>query len=332
MVSDAVAEGTAEAAANGTLAGYITQGDRVIHGLVAAAHGEIVLHNGSVLVEDGVHPVGAFTQRIGIVEHGGIAGIELAFVHHHGILGRVQNGRLAPGILHTVGEVVGNLGLTLGSFLGGNKHNAMGTTGAVNGRGGCILEDLDTLDVIRIQVVDATGSQAIDNIERCTSIDGTDTTDTDLCTGIRSTGALDNGNTGGHTLQDIVHAGLSGGLEVLGGDAGNGSGYHRFLLHTITDDDGLFQHLGIVLEDDSQCLIGRYRKLTAFIAQASHFHDGTGLDAEGESSVRTGHGTVGGSLLDDESAHDGLVCIVQNCTLKGNTLRQSNQAQSQGKD
>ena len=291
-----------------------------------------MLHDGSVLVEDGAHPVGAFTQRIGIVEHGGIAGIELAFVHHHGILGRVQNGRLAPGILHTVGEVVGNLGLTLGSFLCGDEHNTVRCTGTINSTGSSILEHLDTLDVVRVQEIDAASRETIYNVEGLGVVDGTDTTDTDLCTGIRSTGALDNRNTGGHTLQDIVHTGLSGGLEVLGGDAGNGGGHHRFLLHTITDDDGLFQHLGIVLEDDSQCLIGRYRKLTAFIAQASHFHDGTGLDAEGESSVRTGHGTVGGSLLDDESAHDGLVGIVQNCTLKGDTLRQSNQAQSQGKD
>ena len=226
VVSNTVVEGTAEAAANNTLTVQIAQGYGIVHRLGTAGNRKVVLHDGSVLVKDGAYPVGALPQRIRVVKHGSVAGIELAFVHHDGIFRSVQDLRLSPGILEAIGEIIAHLGLALRAFLGGDEYHAVSGTGTVNGTGSSIFEYLDALDVVRVQVVDAACRQTIYNIKGLGVVDGTDTADTHLRTGIRSTGALDNGDAGGHTLQDVVYARLRSSFKVVRRNGGNSRGNH----------------------------------------------------------------------------------------------------------
>ena len=320
--------GLVEAAADGTLVGEVAAGNAVVDPAVAAGDIDVVLDDGGVLVEDGFHPVGALPEGIGIVVDGGVAGVELALVHHDGILGGVEHGGLAPGILHTIGKVVGDDGLPFGTGLGGHEDHAVGRAGAVDGGGSGVLEDVDALDVVRVDVVDAAGRHPVHDVERGRVVDGADTADDDRGAGARGAGVLGDLDTGGHALEHVVHPVLGLDLQVVGGHRGDGGRNHGFLLDAIADDDRLFQHLGVLREDDFHNAVGRGHGGLGHIADAGDFQDGAGSHAEGESSVHARHGTVAGSLLDDKSADNRLACIVEDDTADGGVLRPCCQAQS----
>ena len=320
--------GLVETAADGTLGGEITAGNAVIDPAVAAGNVQVVLDDGSVLVEDGLHPVGALSEGIGIVIDGRVARVELALVHHDRIFGGVQHGGLAPGILHTVGEVVVDDSLAFRAGLGGHEDHTVSRAGTVNGGGSGILEDVDTLDVVRIDVVDAAGRHAVHDVKRGRMVDGADTADDDRGAGARGTGILGDLDTGGHALEHVVHPVLGLDFQVIGGHRGDGSRHHGFLLDAVTDDDRLFQHLGILGEEDFHDAVRRGRSGLGYIADAGDLQDGARGHAEGEGSVHTGHGTVAGSLLDDECADNRLARIVEDDTAHGDVLRPCCQAQS----
>ena len=287
-----------------------------------------MLHNRSILVKDRIYPVGALSQRIRIVEHRGVAGIQLTLIHHNSVFCRIEDSGFTPGILKTIREVVGDLGFALGSLLSGNEHNTVGGACTIHGTGSGILQNLDTLDIVGIQVVDATGSHAIHNVKRFGVVNCADTTDANLRSGIRSTRTLNDSNTRSHTLQDIVHAGLSSGLQVIGGNAGNGGCHNRFLLDTVTDDNCLLQHLAVILQDNIQRLGIGNCVLFAFITQAGYLYNRAARNVNGKRPIRVRHGTIAGSKLNDESTHNGLVVSVQDSSTKGDALRHCNQAQS----
>ena len=159
-------------------------------------------------------------------------------------------------------------------------------------------------------------------------VDGADTTDDDRGAGARSAGVLGDLDTGGHALEHVVHPVLGLDLQVIGRDRGNGGRHHGFLLDTVTDDHRLFQHLGILGEEDFHDAVRGGRCGLGHIADAGDLQDGVRRDAEGEGSVRTGHGTVGGSLLDDKGADNRLARIVEDDTADGDVLRPCCQAQS----
>ena len=48
------------------------------------------------------------------------------------------------------------VGLTGPALLGRDQHNAIGTTGPINGRGIRILQHLDTFDIVRIDSIERT--------------------------------------------------------------------------------------------------------------------------------------------------------------------------------
>ena len=159
-------------------------------------------------------------------------------------------------------------------------------------------------------------------------VDGTDTADDHRGAGTRGTGVLGHLDTGGHALEHIVQTGLGLDLQVIGGDRRDGSRHHGFLLDAVADDHGFFQHLGILLQDDFERAVRCGRNGLGHIADAGNLQVGTGSDTEGEISVRAGHGTVAGPLLNDKSADNRLARTVQDDTRNGDVLRKCCQAQS----
>ena len=324
--------GLVETAADGTLVGKIAAGHAVIDPAVAAGDIDVMLDDGGVLVEDGAHPIGPFPEGIGVVVDGGVARVELALVHHDGILGGVEHGGLAPGILHAVGEVVVDDGLAFGAGLGGHEDHAVGRAGAIDGGGSGVLEDVDALDVAGVDVVDAAGRHPVHDVERGRVVDGADTADDDRGAGARGAGVLGDLDTGGHALEHVVHPVLGLDLQVIGGHRGDGGRHHGLFLDTVADDHGFLEHLGVILEDDLHILCSVVDDYLGDIADAGNLHGGACTGGQGEIAVHTRHGTVLGTLLDHECSDNRLVGMVQYDTLQGDVLRPCCQTQSHCKD
>ena len=101
------------------------------------------------------------------------AGVDVALVHHHGILRGVENVALAPFALPSVREVVVHLNLAFLSRLCGHEHHSVCRAGTVDGSRGGVLEHLDALDVARIDIVEtALDGHAVNNIQRVGVVDG----------------------------------------------------------------------------------------------------------------------------------------------------------------
>ena len=160
-------------------------------------------------------------------------------------------------------------------------------------------------------------------------VDGADTADDHRGTGPRGTGILGNLYTGSHALEHVVQAGLGLDLQVIGCHRGNGGGHHGLFLYTVADDHGFFEHLGVVFQDDHHILCSVVDDYLGHVADAGNLHIGTGPGGKGEISVHARHGTIAGTLLDDECSDNRLFGIVQHDTLQGDILGHCRQAQSQ---
>ena len=94
------------------------------------------------------------------------------------------------------------------ALLGGDKDDTVGRAGSIDGSGGGILQYLDTLDVVRVDEVDAAGRHTIHYIKRVRIVDCSDTSDSYLRSRVRRSRALGDEHSGGHTLEHIVNPGL----------------------------------------------------------------------------------------------------------------------------
>ena len=81
------------------------------------------------------------------------------------------------------------------SFLGGDEDDTVRGTGTVDGAGGCILQNVDALDVVWRKVVDIGTRHTIDHIKRGVGTSGTHTTDGDLVALTRLSGVHDDVHT-----------------------------------------------------------------------------------------------------------------------------------------
>ena len=216
--------------------------------LVTALEDETVLLAPAGL-ESGVVPVG-----IGAVVVVGsqqfIGDVTDIFLILDIFLGTEDIGLLAQG-LHREAAVVGDMGRAFLTGLGGDEHDTVTGLRTVDGGGGGVLQDLDGLDHGRIQILDVVHLQTIDDEERSdvAGVGGV-TADTDVSALARSTGGVDDLDTGGLALQG--GGGVGGGtvLQVLGTDRCHGAGQVALALDAVTDDDGLIQEFSVLDEDE----------------------------------------------------------------------------------
>ena len=148
-----------------------------------------MLHDGSIVVEEQVLPVGAealdgiavgIRQVVGVGIEGSRTRLHGTLVLQDGIVGSTRHVALLPGRLPAVGEVVVDAGLAYLTLLGGDKNDAVGGTGTIDGTRGGILQHFDALDVVGVHTLHTilVGRHAVYNIKRIRVVDGTDTTDT----------------------------------------------------------------------------------------------------------------------------------------------------------
>ena len=203
-------------------------------------------------------------------------------------LGAEDLGLLAEG-LQGEAAVVGHGRVSFLAGLGGDEDDAVTCLRTVDGGGGGILQDLHGLDHGRIEVLDVVHLQTVHDEERS---DGAGVrgvaADTDGCTFTRSTGRVDDLHTGGLALEGGGSVGRGAVLQVVRTDGSHGTGQVTLPLHAVTDDHGLFQHLGIILEDDVVGGLVGDREGLGLVTDALHVHGGPGGDGQGEGTVDVG--------------------------------------------
>ena len=243
----------ADAAGGPLEAALLPTDDAVLHE-VASADGcrgrggsfrevEAVVHDRGPL-EQGVLPVGAFAQcgRVGQLGVGDEAGRGAALIHEDGVLLGVEQANLLPGLLDAVVGIVGHLGrLALGALLGRHEDHPVSTPRAVDGGGGGVLQDGDALDVGRVEEVDASGRDAVDDPQGLGVVERARTPDPDRLGRPGLSGVLGHLDAGRPALQGLLgpeHRNRGGVLDV---DGAHRTGDLAPLLVAIANDDGFFQ-------------------------------------------------------------------------------------------
>ena len=293
-----------------TVVGQVGSGEVEVSAVVAGAEGEVMVVHQGILIGF-LEPVGVgLLVPLGVdVLQGNVALLhveldEFLGVHHLG------------GLAQALGrELIAVADLAVAPTLAGGDHDhAVTGLGAVDGGGGAVLQHFHRFDVVRVDSGDGVGDTAVHNIQRVGIVVGGDTTHADG-RGCARTGRRGEGlHTGGLAAEGLLRRGDGSVLDVLGLHLGNGARDIGFLLHAVTHDDGLFDHLGVGkhLDVDGFRLGGH--EFLGDVTHGGEFDDRPGRNREGEAAVQIGDGAVGGALLDDTGGDHRLVLVVYNDT------------------
>ena len=263
---------------------------------------EAVVHDRGPL-EQGVLPVGALAQcgRVGQLGIGDEAGRGAAFVHQDGVLLGVEQANLLPGLLNAVVGIVGHLGrLALGALLGRHEDHPVSTPRAVDGGGGGVLQDGDALDVGRVEEVDASGRDAVDDPQGLGVVERTRAPDPDRLGRPGLSGVLGHLDASRTALQGLLgpeHRNRGGVLDV---DGAHRTGDLAPLLVAIADDDGLFQPGdvgGETVIDGGAAGEGHIRRLVPDVGKREGGLGGG--HHQRVVSIEVGHAAIVGALFDD---------------------------------
>ena len=277
-------------------------------------------------VED-VGPVGVghavphtgLDDRLGV---GKLAGLLLPVdilgsVHDLGVVAEAAEGKLV------VVEDVAVLVLVLGAVLRCDENDTVTGLRTVDSGGGGILQNFHGFDHGRIEVVDLVDLQTVHDEERAeagTAVGG-DTADADGSSFTRGTGIVEDLHAGGLALEGGGCIGRGTVLEFGLADRGHGSGEVALALHTVTDHDGLFEHLVILFEDDVEDALVADGDGLSLVADALDGDACSGGNAQRESAIQI-CGCANARIADhgDGSADDGFSAGVDDSATDGTVL------------
>ena len=248
----------------------------------------------------------------------GVAGVEVLVVPHLveglvvlcGIADHVVLGNQAG--VDTVTGVKTHLGFAALTALGGDEDDAVGSTVTVDSGSGSILQDGHRLDIVGVDVGDgALVRGAVHDDKRGGArAHGADTADAD---GRAAAGRV---TAGGDDLHTRGRAGE--GTRHLGGQfLGDGlAAHHRCGTRegalggsTVSDDDGLVQHLAVRLEADIHLRPAADLHALGKITHSRDIERSVGGCVDGVSTVCVRGGTGHGTLDHDRSKRDTLACL-----------------------
>ena len=163
--------------------------------------------------------------------------------------------RHTSGMRPTVVSVVadgrlGSLFVDGSTALSGYHHDTGCSTRTVDGGRRSVLQNIDTLNVLRIQPVDIVAHHTVDHIERCgVGVDGRPTADLDVVAAATTRG-LGDAYTWVATLQVTQNRGSTLCVQLLSVDRRHRTGEVLLLNRTVTDDHHILKSSGILLEDN----------------------------------------------------------------------------------
>ena len=185
--------------AHNTVLGEVTQREVVVHFLGGTADADVVLHDGCIVIEQQLLPVGTETddfvavgvsQVVRIDIEGRQTVLEAAFVLQDSIIGSTSHGTLSPCALPAVGEVVVDAGLAHLAFLGRHEDDTIGSACTVDGARGGIFQYFHTLNIIGVHAFHTilVGGHTVNDVEGVGVVDGADTADANHRLSTRLTG------------------------------------------------------------------------------------------------------------------------------------------------
>ena len=326
------------AAAVGTHHVHVTEVEEVLDLLRTAVDGQVVLALRDVVLEQLVTPDGALAGAVA-VGHDGVPGIDaqapvrivavepvvvlLVDEHHVGSgvhrVRDIQEG--LPAVVHRQVDI--ELAVIAGTLAGRDEDDAVRGPHAVDGGGG-VLQHGHGLDFIGVHAgeVGLVARNAVHHEQR-----GAHAADVDrIVEFTRLRGALgdaDAGDLAGQHVHDVL---VLGDDHLLVGDGRNRTGEGGLLLDTVTDDDRLFQEIGIVPEHDVEGSLRGGHHLIGVADEGDHEivpRGGGDLEASG----RVGHRAAGGTLHDDAGADERFAAPVPDRTPHGTVLGGQGQRQ-----
>ena len=255
-----------------------------------------------ILVADSLYPVGSFvrTIHIRVVEvfaHNALpivatfTTIKTHLIHDLHILLSCQHLWHAIYVSPTYVGIVRYLDLTLFTLLGSYKDNTIGSSRTIDGTGCGILQNVDTLDVGRVQVVDIT-CYTINNIKRSCVAVGTGTTDRNLKAITRLTGSRLNVNTRSLALQSAEHLCGIHLLNIITLYLNGRTGNELLLLNTITYDNDLIESLVVCLHCDFETRLVTYSNFLLLVTDISNNNSSTRLHVQGKVTIKICNGTI----------------------------------------
>ena len=195
------------------------------------------------------------------------------------------------------------------TLLGGDEDDAVGGTGAVDGGGGSVLEDVDALDVAGVDavktVVGGTALYTVDDEERRGLADGARTTDVDLEALAwlrRRLRDADTRRNGLHGCEGVGGVHLS---DVLASDLHRSTGDEFLLLNTVADDNDLIEVGSLLSEGDIDRSTREY-DLLVLETEEGVDDGGTVLSLERVLTVEIRNRTVGCAFDHHVDAREGL--------------------------
>ena len=282
-----------------------------------------------ILVADSLYPVGSFVRTIHIrvvevLAHNALpivatfATVETHLIHYLHILLGIQHLWHAIYVSPTYVGIVRYLDLTLFTLLGSYKDNTIGSGRTIDGTGCGILQNVDTLDVGRVQVVDIT-CYTINNIKRSCVAVGTGTTDRNLKAITRLTGSRLNVYTRSLALQGAQHLSGIHLLNIITLYLNGRTGNELLLLNTITYDNNFFESLVVCLHCDVKIRLITYNDFLLLVTDISNNNSSTRLHVQCEVTIQVGNCTISGITFLYYTCTDDRTFCVTNIT--GNLLR-----------
>ena len=144
------------------------------------------------------------------------------------------------GLLHREVAVVGDLCLAGGRVLRGDEDDSVRGPGSVDGGGGGVLQDGDTLDVVRVDHR-GVGLDTVHEDEGASTVDGAGTTDVEVSGTSRLTVGQGDVEVRNRSDQHLGQVGAGTAFEGFSLKGLDGTGKVDLLLGSITDNDSLGQ-------------------------------------------------------------------------------------------
>ena len=174
----------------------------------------------------------------------------LCGVDYFDILLRVQHLRNDGRVLPADIAVVADLDIAFLALLGGHQDDAVRGSGAIDSRRCRILQDVDALDVGRVERADVAAGHTVNDIERLVRADGTHASDVHIESVTGLTGVGDDAHTGRRRLQGSKRTGAVELHDVITLDLDGRTGNQLFLLDAVTDDNDIFEEFRAAVEHD----------------------------------------------------------------------------------